>query len=598
MSVPEPIYFGPAHSPLFGWFHPAKSGQQIRSGLVICNPFGYEEICVHRSVLAFANAAAASGIPTLRFNYFGSGDSADSDPDADLLGQWVLSVHQAVDELKLRTGISRVNLLGIRLGATLAALAGAERTDISGYVAIAPVVQGRLYMRELKVLGNTSYPSAQQGVQPEAGIEAGGFVLRDETVRVLSKVDLRKLTSKPADRALLIKRDDMPESFDWSQELGRLGTLAQSVDWPGYSEMMATDPVYSKIPHQIVRDVIGTLHTWSDDQNRAISGDVQQIEKVPAQHKTVQMAPGVVETPVQLNTGRSTLFAVLTQPIQRDADAAPKQPSVGVIMINSGAVYHIGQSRMWVEFSRKWAAAGITCLRLDISGIGDSTLRPENEENVAYPTNALLDVEVGVKYLHGLIGNEECHLMGLCAGATHSFKYALIGQHLKSITLINPATFYWKRGIVFDLRVKANPADGSRSASKLKIFTWGPWRKLLTGKLDYRYLFRVLSLRLWTYIQPEVATLARMLRCPLNEDMVADIQKIHRSGTTMRVIFAQGEHGITLLRNYCGRKMAMLLNQGQMHVDYVENADHTFTSLDARKRLLKLLEGNTFNRSV
>jgi hypothetical protein len=80
--------------------------------------------------------------------------------------------------------------------------------------------------------------------------------------------------------------------------------------------------------------------------------------------------------------------------------------------------------------------------------------------------------------------------------------------------------------------------------------------------------------------------------------MVADIQKIHRSGTTMRVIFAQGEHGITLLRHYCGRKMAMLLNQGQMHVDYVENADHTFTSLDARKRLLKLLEGNTFNRSV
>ena len=35
---------------------------------MLCKPFGYEAICAHRGLRAFANSAAALGVPTLRFD--------------------------------------------------------------------------------------------------------------------------------------------------------------------------------------------------------------------------------------------------------------------------------------------------------------------------------------------------------------------------------------------------------------------------------------------------------------------------------------------------------------------------------------------------
>ena len=46
-----------------------RADKSAAIGVVICNPFGYEAICSHRSVRTFAEAAAAAGAPTLRFDY-------------------------------------------------------------------------------------------------------------------------------------------------------------------------------------------------------------------------------------------------------------------------------------------------------------------------------------------------------------------------------------------------------------------------------------------------------------------------------------------------------------------------------------------------
>jgi predicted alpha/beta hydrolase len=53
--------------------------------LVICKPFGFEAMSAHLSVRAFAEAAAEIGIPALRFDYGGTGDSEDLAPGADQL---------------------------------------------------------------------------------------------------------------------------------------------------------------------------------------------------------------------------------------------------------------------------------------------------------------------------------------------------------------------------------------------------------------------------------------------------------------------------------------------------------------------------------
>jgi len=106
----------------------------------------------HRALRHCAEAAADAGIPALRFDYDGTGDSAGTDLDPDRLSAWIASVHGAQRLCGARPACDRVCFLGVRLGATLAALAASERSDVAGLIALAPVVSGRAYTRELRAL--------------------------------------------------------------------------------------------------------------------------------------------------------------------------------------------------------------------------------------------------------------------------------------------------------------------------------------------------------------------------------------------------------------------------------------------------------------
>ena len=43
-----------------------------------------------------------------------------------------------------------------------------------------------------------------------------------------------------------------------------------------------------------------------------------------------------------------------------------------MLFVNAGPQRRTGPNRMWVEAARRWAAAGVPSLRIDLSGIGDS----------------------------------------------------------------------------------------------------------------------------------------------------------------------------------------------------------------------------------
>src|SRR3974390_850312 len=96
----EPLYFSGDAGQLFGWLHRAGSGQRTDLGLVICKPFGYEALCAHRSLRAFAQMAAASGVATLNFDYAGTGDSAEIDGNAEQIEAWCRAVVNAVIDLR------------------------------------------------------------------------------------------------------------------------------------------------------------------------------------------------------------------------------------------------------------------------------------------------------------------------------------------------------------------------------------------------------------------------------------------------------------------------------------------------------------------
>ena len=129
-ATAEPVYFQSGAYRLFGWLHKPAGDSSTPLGLVICKPFGFEAMSAHLTMRVQAEMAAGLGIPTLRFDYAGTGDSEDLAPAADQLDAWVQDVIAAIQELQRRTGVQRVCLLGIRLGGLLATLAASRCAQV------------------------------------------------------------------------------------------------------------------------------------------------------------------------------------------------------------------------------------------------------------------------------------------------------------------------------------------------------------------------------------------------------------------------------------------------------------------------------------
>src|SRR5690242_19479809 len=123
-----------------------------RLGAVLVPPFGWEDVCSYRSLRFLGQTLAANGIPALRFDLPGTGDSSGSATDSGLVDAWIQSVCDAVAELRLITGVENVTVVGIRLGAMLAAAAAARGADFKDMVLWGPAVSGRTLLRELRAL--------------------------------------------------------------------------------------------------------------------------------------------------------------------------------------------------------------------------------------------------------------------------------------------------------------------------------------------------------------------------------------------------------------------------------------------------------------
>jgi len=166
-----PLRFGPQGHELFG-LHLAALGADAGHGVLLCNPFGQEAIRCHRMLRVLAERLARSGCHVLRFDYFGTGDS-DGDDGAGELEAWVEDVVRASAELRRRSGCARLTWFGLRLGATLAALATARAGAAPDRLVLwDPVVEGRAYLEELGRLHAAEMASEAAVVEPREAIPA------------------------------------------------------------------------------------------------------------------------------------------------------------------------------------------------------------------------------------------------------------------------------------------------------------------------------------------------------------------------------------------------------------------------------------------
>jgi alpha-beta hydrolase superfamily lysophospholipase len=585
----EALYFDSGQHRLFGWLHRPAAANAARIGLVVCKPFGYEAVCAHRSVRAFSEAAANLGVPTLRFDYAGTGDSAELDPEADQLEVWVRDVIAAVDALRRLADVERVYALGFRFGALLAALAASRCQDVSGLMLVGPIISGRRYLRELRMTRLAgaigAEPAESSGRTPGAGIEVSGFFLSGATLASLAQVDLKAPRVPPATDILIVDGNKMPVASGWADQLGAVGARATYRALPGLVEMIMTAPQFATIAQEMVTAMCDWLTPLRDRAPTVGErGPRRGAESAQVPATAVMNMNLVSERPVFL-ASQPVLFGIVTEPEEKAARLG------GVILINAGADYHIGASGMYVELARRWARRGYAVLRMDLAGLGDSAPRRGQPDNVVFPPAAIDDIRAAIEWMRSRCGVDELTLCGVCSGAYHVLRAAVVELPVKQILMVNPETFFWNESMsIYDMHL--SEVVRGPAIDRGKLLSAGAWKRLLRGQIDVRYVLRRYARRVFFSVESICRDAARRLHIRLPLDLGRQLEDIAARGVRMAFVFSGGEPGIALLRMQAGGSVQRLGERCRVHM--IDGADHVFSKLDSRTVLQNVLSDELF----
>jgi len=253
------------------YLEPAADVPPQHHAVLLCNPFGQEAIRAHRLYRVTADRLAAAGYPVLRFDYYGSGDSAGDDEDWDLLGS-INDAQAALTELLRRSHAPRWSAMGLRLGGTIA-LETARRAAQPAHVLllIEPVLDGRTYLDNLAasslVALNRGYgvrwplsARLRHSMLPAPQTEALGFAISPASRTQIEAVTPAHLLPIPAAQLSLLA----PSAQATMQTLAQAGvhlpahaTVSNSeanIDW-------ATDSAAATaiVPMHWIRHLIGAL---------------------------------------------------------------------------------------------------------------------------------------------------------------------------------------------------------------------------------------------------------------------------------------------------------------------------------------------------
>ena len=257
----SPFYFGVENRRLFGCHHAPQSVPARSCGVVLCYPMGHEYVSSHRAYRLLAMRLSGVGFHVLRFDYFGCGDSNGASEEGGIR-QWLDDVSTAVEELRRKAASARIALVGCRLGAALAALAGCERGDIESMVLWDPVVRGQDHLDELRRRHDAMLRRVHVKTRPagmgEGATEILGFPITQRIATDLDAIDLLEMARSPATHILLIKSDASAEGLQ-----SRLSTLGACVEHRRFQSPGAwawiEDPEKVLVPAPIVQGVVAWL---------------------------------------------------------------------------------------------------------------------------------------------------------------------------------------------------------------------------------------------------------------------------------------------------------------------------------------------------
>ncbi|NIE65522.1 alpha/beta fold hydrolase [Burkholderia sp. Ax-1719] len=566
----------------FGWLHPAHSS----TGVVLCNPFGYDALCTHRSWRKLAARLAAAGLPTLRFDYPGTGDAAGFEEDPGRFGAWLAAIEAAVSRLRAWTGVERVALVGVRFGATLAALAAQRLGNIDSIVLLAPPVTGRRYLRELRA-HRTAWMSTPAGANAapiaddEQYAEAFGFGIHGVDIAQVGAIDMLGGTRTPARRVLLLDSTGTNLIDKLAQHYESLGAEVERGDFEE-SDRFFLEPLMSEEPTVAFGRVVKWLAQSASPATRA-------APSAALPEPVMTLAHGASERPVTFGQ----CFGIACEP------DAPRQGAPAVLLICTGASHHIGDGRFLVLVARRLAALGIASLRMDLRGQGDSTLlSDEITLDSIYAQSSREDAGAGAQWLAAR-GHARVVAFGVCGGAFASVQACASHPNIAAGYAVNLQKFVW------------HPSDEPARPSWFASMK-ASWHAVLTGEkllrapidsvsnsplVMAREMTRRVLVRSWFASKARRALrrvafagrdwLARTRgRQVSSSETRALLHSIQKRNAHLRLVYGELDRGLEEARVQLGASLGALRSLPNIQVNVIPKLDHALYTREARAAVM------------
>lgn len=583
-----PFYFGTEDKPLLGWLHTTDSKQHSNTGVIICPPLAVEYMNSYRSMRYVADYFALAGIPAIRFDYHGTGDSSGLEEDENRLENWLWSINQGIEQLKTTTGCKNFGLFGFRIGATLAALV-AEKTPVEFLVLWAALNSGKKYIREIKLIQMTS----KVQFDDNSLLEAGGMGYWEKTAIDISKINLLKITPQ-SNRTLIIPRDEQKndtELYDtWSKE------LKVEQQYHVGSTLMLVDAHQTIVPHETIQNIVQWVKedlskTLITNNFKSITNKIESftdILYVSSFNSNHHKKDTLVKESIFYYGDNNQNIAILSE---TETSKTANLPTI--IISNSGANHRVGPSRLYVLIARELSLMGFRCLRIDVPGIGDSVISDQRHENIEYITSSSNKISDLINKLNDNSYKDQYILMGLCSGAYFSFHAALElnNSNIIESILINPLTFYWEDGMT----------ENTSSTQNFSIWNWykqaiaskKSWIKLFKGKIDFKSLVMAIKDRI------KIKFTSKFSNLKMNtvvkdidrhrEQLSSDLTKITNKNTRLQFILSRSDPGFDILMVNAGKTVRSLRKDDKLGILFIEDADHTFSKYRPRCTVINSL---------
>jgi pimeloyl-ACP methyl ester carboxylesterase len=543
--------------PCFGWFHHAEGDR----GVVMCATIGYEGLCAHQSWRILADRLAAAGLPTLRFDYPGEGDSLGDGDEPDQLARWRESIRAAVAWMRESIGVREVTIVGLRLGASLAAEVG----GVDRLVEIAPVVKGQSYLRELKAMSRMLAASAGA---PEGagggGVELEGFALAPALCDEIKTVDLARLDARPAPDVLLMLDPSARAGADHAARLEALGSRVRTAT---FAEYVALTPAPLPAPPPLADfDVIVAFAAEGAGSGRTATPAPSGLSTDVFVEKAVRFGED------------DSLAGILCLP--------RGEPETTVLILNTGANYHIGCGRSAVVMARELARSGVASLRMDGLGIGDSAVVEGGPRATLYREERAVDVSAALDLL-ARRGLTDVVLLGVCSGATLAVFAGLRDARVGRMILGNIQIFSQRDDETLEERLTTG--FGATSTYVSKAMSARSWARVVSGEVSVGKLVSIGG----ALLRRKAAGLLKASRLGPAQAAALDAQRnfaaLARRGA--RILILHGEHdvGREELELCFGSDARFLRRLGGISFDIVPGRDHSLASPASRTALQERL---------